>query len=251
MPYKRWQQGATIAISPSTPRGVRCALKDRDVRRQVGQKVQPVRGCTPKRPHQGTRRNRTALGEEEHEGLDLFFKTNCEPIPESHPLGAWADSQMLHCLRQNGQCPESAVKRRSADGMRHQTSRKNGSAVTPTARRRDEAENDASRVRVTRPRRDGCLPTVGRTVTTTILLVYQQLPQQPCRSLKRRHDAFQCLRSGVLGTPSLVRSPLPLYRNREVDGSLTTSEAGRAGFWSGGAAPRSRDVLFVPSAIAR
>ena len=57
------------------------------------------------------------------------------------------------------------------------------------------------------------------TVTTTILHVYQQLPQQPCRSLKMRHDAIQCLRSGVLGTPSLVRGgPLSLLKSREVDG---------------------------------
>ena len=34
-------------------------------------------------------------------------------------------------------------------------------------------------------------------------------------------------------------------------GSLTTPEAGQAGFWSGGAAPRSRGDLFVPSVVAR
>ena len=122
--------------------------------------------------------------------------------------------------------------------------------VTPTARRRDEAGIDASWVKDTRPRRDGCLPSVGRTVTTTVLLVYKQLPQQPGRSLKRRHDAIQCLRSGVLGSPSLVRCgvlgpSLPFYEQRQRTGSLTTSEAGRAGFWSGGAAPRSLDVLCV------
>ena len=65
---------------------------------------------------------------------------------------------------------------------------------------------DASRVKVARPRRDYCLPSVGRTVTTTILLVYQQLPQQPCRSLKGATTPTQFLRSGVLGSPSLVRS---------------------------------------------
>ena len=98
-------------------------------------------------------------------------------------------------------------------------------------------------VKIARPRRDCCLPAVGRTVTTTILLVYQQLPQQPCSSLKKRPDAIQFLRSGGPWVP------FPFLRAERWTRSLTTSEAGQEGFfWSGGAAPRSRDVLCVPPA---
>ena len=74
VPYQGWQQGATIAISPPTPRGVRGALEVRSVRGQVRQKVQPVRGCTPKRPPQGTRRTRTELQEEETKASNSSLK---------------------------------------------------------------------------------------------------------------------------------------------------------------------------------
>ena len=46
---------------PSTFRGVKGSLKMRGVRGQVGQKVQLVRGCTLKRPPQGTSRTHTEL----------------------------------------------------------------------------------------------------------------------------------------------------------------------------------------------
>ena len=76
---------------------------------------------------------------------------------------------------------------------------------------------------------------VHRLATLKTLPENQQLPQQLCRS-QRRHDAFHFVRGGVLGTP-------PPLTSRVFTGSLTTSEAGRVVFWSGVAAPRSRNVL--------
>ena len=32
--------------------------------------------------------------------LEPFLEIICQPTPESHPLGPWAASQILHCLRQ-------------------------------------------------------------------------------------------------------------------------------------------------------
>ena len=95
-----------------------------------------------------------------------------------------------------------------------------------------QAVIDASRVKVARPRRDGCLPSVGRNMTTTILLVFKQLPQQPCRRLKapRRHSVFAqwglWVTFPLCATGSL--GPLSLLRAVQWTGSLTTS-GGRPG----------------------
>ena len=60
----------------------------------------------------------------------------------------------------------------------------------------------------------------GKNVTTTILLVYQQLPQQPGRSLKTRHDAIQFCETGSLGPfPCAQRgpwAPSPFLRAEET-----------------------------------
>ena len=82
VPYKGWQQGATIAISPLLFEGSGALWK------------------ILKRPPRGTRRTRTELQEEEHEGLELFLEINCEPTRESHSQRPWAASQTLHCLWQ-------------------------------------------------------------------------------------------------------------------------------------------------------
>ena len=95
-------------------------------------------------------------------------------------------------------------------------------------------------VKNARPRQE---PSGGRTVTTTILLVCQQLPQQLCRSLKkapRRHSVF-AKRGPWVPFPCAQRGPWDPFsylRAEKWSGSLTTSEAGWAGFWSGAAAPR-------------
>ena len=91
-------------------------------------------------------------------------------------------------------------------------------AVTPTARRRD----------------DVYLRHKVQAIAATTLKEHEKAP--------RRHSVFA--QRGPWVQSSFLRA-------EQWSGSLTTSEAGRAGFWSGGAAPRSRDVLFVPSAIAR
>ena len=101
--------------------------------------------------------------------------------------------------------------------------------------------------KVARPRRDCCLPSGGRTVTTTILLVCQQLPQQTCREPEKGATTpFSVCEEGSLGPLPLYAvgslAPCPFSRAEKWTGSLTTSEAGRARF-SGQVAPHRDNVM--------
>ena len=88
-------------------------------------------------------------------------------------------------------------------------------------------------------KRDNDDPARVQAVAATILQEHEKAPRR--RSEFAQWGPFTCEKLGPWGLSSLT--------SREVDG--VSDEAGRASFCSSDAALRSRDVLFVPSAIAR